>query len=141
MIREFKIDDLNDVMQIWLNSNIKAHNFINENYWRDNFEMVKSLLPDATVFIYEENGEIQAFIGLTDNFIAGIFVTSDKQSKGIGKLLLSHVKEKYDFLSLKVYQKNVRAIKFYQRENFTIKKEQKDESTKETEYVMEFSTQ
>ena len=42
------------------------------------------------------------------------------QSCGIGKLLLNYIKDKKDRLQLNVYQKNARAISFYQREGFII---------------------
>lgn len=138
MIRKFEISDLTNVMKIWLEANIKSHDFIHHSYWHENYEMVKEMLPEATIFVYEENGNIQGFVGLIDNYIAGIFVDNEKQSKGIGKFLLDYVKEKYPSLSLKVYKNNMRAVKFYQRENFDIKEEHIDENTNEIEYVMEW---
>jgi len=138
MIRKFEISDLTDVMKIWLESNIKAHDFIDESYWKENYEMVKEILPKATIFVYEDNGSIQGFIGLMDNYIAGIFVSNEKQSRGIGKLLLDYAKEEYTSLLLKVYKNNMGAVKFYQRENFAIREEQSDENTKEIEYVMDW---
>lgn len=39
-------------------------------------------------------------------------------------------------LSLNVYKKNVRAVKFYQREKFSIHNESIDKNTQEKEYVM-----
>ena len=42
------------------------------------------------------------------------------QSCGIGKLLLDYIKDKKVSLRLNVYQKNARAISFYQREGFII---------------------
>ena len=49
------------------------------------------------------------------------------QSCGIGKLLLDYVKDKKVSLRLNVYQKNARAISFYQREAFIIQCEGLDE--------------
>ncbi|RCW63943.1 N-acetyltransferase [Saliterribacillus persicus] len=138
MIRKFEIDDLQEVMRIWLESNIKAHHFINESYWKENYETVKEILPNATIFVYENNEKIEGFVGLADNYIAGIFVENEKQSKGIGKDLLDYVKEKYPSLSLKVYKNNIRAVQFYQRENFVVKEEQLDRNTNEVEYVMDW---
>ena len=43
MIRKFKIEDIDFVMDIWLKGNIKAHDFIDEEYWKDKFEMVRVL--------------------------------------------------------------------------------------------------
>ncbi len=41
MIREFKRDDINKVADIWLDTNIKAHNFIPAEYWKSNFKSAK----------------------------------------------------------------------------------------------------
>lgn len=138
MIRKFEKNDLTDIMRIWLESNIKAHDFIDDGYWQENYGMVKEILPQAEVFIYEDNGNIQGFIGLMDHYIAGIFIDNKQQSKGYGKCLLDYVKEMYPSLSLKVYKKNLPAVKFYQRENFVVREEQIDENTKEVEYVMDW---
>ena len=55
------------------------------------------------------------------------------QSCGIGKLLLDYIKDKKVSLRLNVYQKNARAISFYQREGFIIQCEGLDEATGEKE--------
>ena len=141
VIRKFKEDDLNSVMQIWLDTNINAHSFIPKEYWMDNYAAVKEILPRAEVYVYEDDDlhQIIGFIGLADNYIAGIFVKEAAQSKGIGKQLLNYVKELKSVLSLSVYQKNIRAISFYRREKFTIKSENMDECTNEKEFIMDWS--
>ena len=47
MIREFQRDDINKVADIWLDTNIKAHNFIPAEYWKSNFKSVKEALSQA----------------------------------------------------------------------------------------------
>ena len=37
MIRKFEKNDINNVMQIWKNENIKAHKFIPREYWKNNY--------------------------------------------------------------------------------------------------------
>ena len=37
MVRRMEETDLDSVMQIWLESNIKAHDFIPKEYWENNF--------------------------------------------------------------------------------------------------------
>ena len=63
MIRAFKENDLSVVMQIWLDTNIKTHSFISKYYWMDNYNMVKKILPQAEIYVYENNGtkEIEFF--------------------------------------------------------------------------------
>lgn len=136
MIRKLKKEDINSILKIWLDTNIETHNFICKNYWTNNYDLVKELLPQSEVYIYEENEEILGFVGLCDTYIAGIFVSNNNQSKGIGKKLLNHAKSLKKELSLKVYIKNENAIKFYQRENFIIEKESIDENTDEKEFSM-----
>ncbi|WP_333652178.1 N-acetyltransferase [Lacrimispora sp.] len=136
MIRRFKIDHLEAVMKIWLESNISAHDFISRNYWQENYKQVEKVLPDAEIFVYEEGDAVLGFIGLTENYIAGIFVDANSQSQGIGKALLDHVKKSSTQLLLQVYKKNSRAVRFYIREGFAVLNEQTDEHTGETELVM-----
>lgn len=136
MIRKLQKTDINNVADIWLDTNIKAHNFISAQYWKYNFEAVKGMFAQAEVYVYEDENKIQGFVGLSDDYIAGIFVWSEAQSSGIGKQLLDFAKGIKKQLSLSVYQKNTRAVKFYQRENFEIQCENMDENTGEKEYSM-----
>ena len=136
MIRELRKVDINKVAEIWLDTNIKTHYFISAQYWKSNFELVKELLLQATVYVYEDKQEIQGFIGLSNEYIEGIFVSAKMQSQGIGKILLNYVKRKRNKLILNVYQKNTRAISFYQREGFEIQYSGLDEATGEKDYVM-----
>ena len=136
MIRELRKADIDIVANIWLDTNITAHYFISAQYWKSNFELVKELLLQATVYVYEDNQEILGFIGLNDEYIEGIFVSDEMQSLGIGKALLSYAKDKRSKLFLNVYQKNTRAISFYQREGFEIQCNGIDEATGERDYAM-----
>ena len=136
MIRDFKKQDLDRVMELWLNTNISAHGFIKSEYWKNNYNIVKSMMPSATIYVYEENNIIQGFMGLMDTYIAGIFVSQDFQSKGIGKSLLTYAKNKKGKLSLSVYQENDRAVNFYLRELFIVGNEQIDEGTNKIELNM-----
>ena len=136
MIRALQKADINRVVDIWLNTNLKAHSFISAQYWESNYELVKEMLSQAEVYVYEDGQTIQGFIGLSDKYIEGIFVSEKMQSQGIGKLLLHYIKDRKDALRLNVYQKNTRAIHFYQREGFEIQCEGLDEATGEKDYVM-----
>ena len=136
MIRSLQKADINRVADIWLDTNLKAHSFISAQYWESNYELVKEMLSQAEVYVYEDGQKIQGSIGLSDKYIDGIFVSEKMQSQGIGKLLLNYIKDRKDVLHLNVYQKNIRAIHFYQREGFEIQCEGLDEATGEKDYVM-----
>ncbi len=136
LAQKFAEQDLDQVMEIWLKTNIQAHGFITEDYWKINAEDVRKMILEAEMYVCKENQRVTAFIGLMDDYIAGIFVDEKKQSQGFGKVLLNHAKQIKERLTLHVYQKNERALHFYLRERFQIEHKQTDENTGETELLL-----
>lgn len=136
MIRKFEMKDTKQVMQIWLDVNMDAHNFVQGDYWLSNYQSVQKQLLQADIFVYEQDEEIQGFVGMTDDYLAGIFVDKKCCSMGIGKELLECVKQNYPVFSLNVYQKNRRAVDFYLREGLSIISKGIDEDTSEADYTM-----
>lgn len=141
MIRKLQKSDIDRVAEIWLDTNLKAHDFISEQYWRSNFDMVKEALLQAEVYVYESDGKVQGFIGLDGEYIEGIFVSDGMQSQGIGKALLDYAKSRKSELRLNVYRKNTRAIRFYQREGFSVRSEGLDEAVGEKDFLMRWENQ
>lgn len=136
MIRKLRKADIDSVADIWLDTNRKAHAFIPASYWESNFALVKEMLPQAEVYVYETETGIQGFLGLNGEYIEGIFVLEGAQSHGIGKCLLDDAKDRKPALRLNVYQKNMRAIRFYRREGFQIWRSGLDAATGEAECEM-----
>ena len=65
MIRTLQQKDIDKIMEIWLESTIKAHDFIPKKYWKDNYNAVKNeYIPISKTYIYEQNGEIKGFISV-----------------------------------------------------------------------------
>ena len=130
-------------MQIWLHGNLDAHAFIPADFWTDHFEMVRDILPQAELYVHENEAtrQIDGFIGLSESHIEGIFVAKSARSKGIGKALLEYAKSRKPRLTLSVYQKNERAIAFYRREKFVVQSEGIDEDTNEAEIQMFWTRQ
>ena len=143
MIRKFENLDLDAVMQIWLQANLDAHAFIPASFWEAHFEMVRDMLPQAELYVHENEDprQIDGFIGLTENHIEGIFVAKSARSKGIGRALLEYAKSLKSRLTLSVYQKNERAIAFYRREQFTVQSKGIDGDTNEAEIQMLWTRQ
>lgn len=84
MIRKLQKADINRVADIWLKTNLKAHFFIPEQYWSSNYELVKEMLPQAEVYVYENDKKVQGFVDVRDEYVEGIFVVDEMQSQGIG---------------------------------------------------------
>ena len=100
--------------------------------------MVKEQLLNAEIYVYENENKIVGFVGLQDNYLAGIFVDKSMRSKGIGKQLLDYVKELRQELLLTVYHENESAVKFYKREGLTTISQEMDEVTNNLELLMQY---
>lgn len=120
MIKTFELHQLDEIMDIWLNTNISAHDFIDKSYWENSADTVKSLLPNADLFIYQKEDSIKGFVGITEGtYIAGLFVKDGFQSQGIGQKLLEHCKKLYPRLELDVFIENDKAVQFYLKNGFS----------------------
>ncbi len=135
MIREFKSTDLDKVMAIWLQGNEQAHNFIDSNFFKQNFDIVKMLIPMSTVYVQDLDG-VKGFIGITENYISGLFVEQNYRQQGTGKALVNKAKQHYNQLFVHVYKKNTDAINFFLSQNFEIISESINEESNESELLL-----
>ena len=138
MIRNYQNSDLDTLMQIWLEGNLDAHDFVDPSYWQDNYELVKKELPNAHLYVDEEDGEIAGFVGMQGDYIAGIFVKSDYRGRGIGGKMIDFLKQKHDRLQLSVYEKNEAVFNFYQKHGFRLVKKDIDQETGAVDCLMEW---
>lgn len=138
MIEKFNKNEIDEVMTIWLKTNIDAHDFIPKAYWIKNYNIVKDqYIPIATTFVYKENNVIIAFISIIEAFFIGaLFVKKEHQRQGIGLKLINRCKTLYPILKLAVYVDNINSVDFYKRCGFEIKAEQDNESSGFKEYIM-----
>lgn len=141
MIRKLNEADIDKVMDIWMKSTIKAHDFISKEYWQNNYNTVKEVyIPMSETFVYKDVQGIKGFISVINNeFIGALFVDIDFQGNGIGKQLLDYAVSKYGKLQLAVYKENKKSVEFYINRGFKIIEEQINDDSKHVEYIMEKS--
>jgi putative acetyltransferase len=141
MIKPLEKSKIKEVMDVWLSTNIAAHNCIPREYWVKNYDVVKNeYLPNSNTFIYEEDNAIKAFVSvIDDSFIGALFVLEDYQGQGIGKKLLSYCQSLYPGLELGVYKDNINAVNFYKHCGFEIVSEQSNEDSGFMEYIMKWT--
>ncbi|MUJ30197.1 N-acetyltransferase [Aliivibrio fischeri] len=141
MIRQYTSQDINSVLDIWLNSSIKAHDFVSAEFWVSQVDNMRDIyIPASKTFVVELDSKIVGFYSLYENMLAAIFVSPECQGKGIGKQLIAHAKEKCPVLDLNVYIENVASYQFYLSQGFTVVGEQVCEHTGRMEYTMSSNT-
>ena len=62
MIRKLLNGDIDRVADIWLKANLKAHYFISNQYWKSNYELVKEMMSQSEVYVFEVDKMIQGFV-------------------------------------------------------------------------------
>ncbi|MCE7556424.1 N-acetyltransferase [Aliivibrio fischeri] len=141
MIRQYTPQDINAVLDIWLNSSIKAHDFISAEFWVSQVDNMRDIyIPASKTYVAEIDSKVVGFYSLYENMLAAIFVSPEYQGKGIGKQLISHAKEQCPMLTLNVYSENVASYQFYLSQGFTVISEQVCEHTGHMEYTMSSNT-
>ncbi|MGB5823312.1 MAG: N-acetyltransferase [Proteocatella sp.] len=137
MIRKFTKNDTAAVMQVWLETIVVAHDFVNEKYWRDAIENVrKNYILNSESYVYIKDGGIVGFVSIIEeNTIGAIFVEKPFQDKGIGGQLLERIQSEYDKLYISVFEKNQGAKKFLLNRGFKFLYKQHDVNTDEVELL------
>lgn len=140
MIRNFQQSDIDQVINIWLTASIKAHDFVNSEFWKSKVKDMREIyIPITETYVYEEEEVIKGFVSLHEDTLAAIFVFPDSQRAGIGNQLMRKAKKVRDNLKLTVYKENISSIEFYKKCGFKVEFEQIDEHTGYPELVMKFN--
>ena len=138
MIRLAEQQDLDRIMEIWLEGNLQAHDFVDPDYWTGCLQEVREAIAQADVWVWDDSGRVEAFAGMVEHYLAGLFVSGAQRGKGIGGLLLEHIKEQRFPLTLHVYSRNAGAVQFYERHGFGTVSEYIDLETGQPEREMIF---
>lgn len=139
-IRKAKEAELDRLIEIWLESSFQAHDFIDQEYWEENREVMRNLyLPLSENFVVIE-GTIKGFLSMMGKEIAALFILPSEQGIGFGKALMQYAQEKNNEIYLNVYAQNERAKAFYQSRGFQMVEESLDAATNEIEYRMHWES-
>ncbi len=87
----------------------------------------EEMLATDTAWIAERHGQVAGFCVREDDNITGLYVASEAQGFGAGKALLDLAKVNRDWITVWVYEKNLRARAFYAREGLVDIGREKDE--------------
>jgi GNAT superfamily N-acetyltransferase len=75
------------------------------------------------VWVVEHRGHVIGFAGLSPGWLDHLYMDPDSQSRGFGSMLVRHVKGlQPQGIHLWVFQKNLRARRFYERHDFRLER-------------------
>ena len=68
MIRDYRAADIDQILEIWLSASVKAHNFIEPEFWKSMIGMMRDVyIPASETLVYEKEGEVVGFYSLYEN--------------------------------------------------------------------------
>ena len=126
-MKEIKKEERNEnliqeLLKVWENSVRATHKFLSN----EEILKIKKYVPEALASIShliidnDENGNPVAFMGIEENKLEMLFITSDYRGKGIGKKMLSYGIENYGVTNLAVNEDNPQAKGFYEHMGFKV---------------------
>lgn len=93
MIRNYRVDDIDRVLDIWLSASVEAHDFIEAKFWRSKVSDMRDIyIPASETRVYEHEGEVVGFYSLYEDNLAALFVAPSVQGRGVGSKLLDDAK-------------------------------------------------
>src|SRR5699024_10026407 len=140
MIRAYKENDIDILIDIWYKSSLQAHDFIYSGYWEFQIEEMKEkYIPMSETHVITNQTKIIGFISMVEGYLAALFIDVAYQNIVAGKELLNFEKKRSNKIKLKVYKKELSGVRFYEKNGFIIKEELTDEQTNKQEYLMEWT--
>lgn len=126
-MKEIKKEERNEnliqeLLKVWENSVRATHKFLSN----EEILEIKKYVPEALASIShliidnDENENPVAFMGIEENKLEMLFITSDYRGKGIGKKMLSYGIENYGVTDLAVNEDNPQAKGFYEHMGFKV---------------------
>lgn len=123
-VKERNLGLMGKLLNIWENSVKSTHLFLSDS----EIENIKRYVPQALenvshLIVSETEHQIPiAFMGIEENKLEMLFVSSEERGKGFGKSLLKYGIENYSVNELAVNEQNPRAKGFYEHMGFQVYK-------------------
>jgi len=130
VIREYRAEDLQDVLAAWAAANAVAHPFLSREFLaKVRHDIANTYLPNTETWVWETEDRVVGFISMMGNEIGGLFIEPAFHRAGIGHALVDHVRETRDQLEVEVFKDNAIGRAFYAGYGFVLMQESVHDET------------
>lgn len=113
--------DHGTILRVWRDASRSGHLFLSDADLDGQEAIIaREHLHTADIWLAERSGRVLGFIAHVETYIGALFVSPSAQGAGVGRRLIDHLKGRHAWLRLGVYEANVRARRFYEREGFVV---------------------
>ena len=115
IIRQATAADHTVLLDIWQRSVRATHHFLQESDIVALLPQLRDIyLPAVELWVaVDTDDRPQGFIGLNESHVEMLFIEPDLRGKGIGRMLLDHVRSSHGTLGVDVNEQNPQAVGFY----------------------------
>jgi len=132
MIREYRPEDRDELMQVWEEATALAHPFLDAEFVATvRHDIANVYLPITENWVWESENRVVGFISLIENEIGGLFVSPAHHRQGIGHALLVQARKNHETLEVEVFKANPIGRAFYEKSGFELSEESIHEATGE----------
>lgn len=118
-IRQYKVSDLEGVLNSWEAATRLAHPFMADGFIaQERINVAEIYMPNTDTWVAEFGGEVKGFIALMGNEVGAIFLQPNCHGQGIGKALMDKAQEIHGNLEVEVFKVNNIGRNFYSKYGF-----------------------
>ena len=99
---------------------LNTHDFLKQEDFLYYKEHLTIYFQYVDLYGFEQDGRLVGFIGVAENNIEMLFVSSECRGEGIGKKLLTYAIEELQVNKVDVNEQNTQAVGFYQHMGFSV---------------------
>lgn len=129
-IRQYKVSDLEGVLNSWELATRLAHPFMADEFIaQERINVAEIYMPNTDTWVAELGGEVKGFIALMGNEVGAIFLQPNCHGQGIGKALMDKAQVIHGDLEVEVFKVNIIGRNFYSKYGFEQLEEKLHEPT------------
>ena len=140
-IRQYRPNDLGELMDVWENANRVAHPFLDEAYVAKVKQDIPALyMPNSDTWVATSKKRVIGFISLMGNEIGALFVSPEYHGRGVGTALTDQARRLHGNLEVEVFEANSLGRSFYRHYRFVASSKSLHEPTGETVIHLKYAS-
>ena len=121
MIRKYREEDIEQILEIWFQASSLAHPFLEADFMEKEKANIREIyIPNTETWVYADGEVLLGFVSMMRNEVGALFVRPEFHGQGIGTGLMNYVALIHNELEVEVFDKNAIGRAFYDKYGFEL---------------------